>query len=186
MAKDYASTIGYLVGHHGVRDAIHCPIISVIAKVPMAPGEPLRILETGHAERCDIYLSVGIVDPWLKRPVETGDRFWAWIRPGSISSLSHTWQHKAIPSVKEVIPAKEAARVRLEEFAEGPLHVTLEEMLEAIASCADGDDAQLYDHGYEGLGVYKGFWEDYVLYTGKPNPDESSGFFAFFTCGGCS
>lgn len=186
MAKDNAMTIGQLVGHTGVRDAIHCPIISAVAKMNLNVGTPVSILETGEAEQSDLHTCVGIVDPFLRRCVQRGEQFWVWVRPGSISSLTHKWTHKLIPDFAEIVPAKEQARVRLQEFAEGPLHVTLDEMLEAIEACRRDDDNALYDHGYESLSVYPGFWTDYELYTGKPDPNKAEGYFYFFTCGGCS
>lgn len=186
MAKDNAMTIGQLVGHIGVRDAIHCPIISAVAKMNLNVGTPVVILESGEAEQSDFFSYVGIVDPFLKAYVQKGEQFWVWVKPGSISSLTHKWTHNRIPDVAEVVPEKEAARVRLEEFANGPLHVSLEEMLAVIAACATGHGDPLYDHGYEGLSEYEGFWDDYMLYTGKPDPNQSRDFYGFFTCGGCS
>lgn len=143
------------------------------------------ITESGEAANASLMDAVGIVDPFLRRNMVAGEKFWAWIRPGSISTLTHKWTHKRIPDVVEVVPDKEAARVRLEEFAEGSLHVPLDEMLAVINSCVDGGDP-LYDHGYESLCEYEGFWEDYTLYTGKPDPHKEDGCFYFFTCGGCS
>jgi len=185
MAKDNAMTIGQLVGHTGIRDAIHCPIISAVAKMNLNVGTPVSILETGEAEQSDLYSCVGIVDPFLRGFVQKGEQFWVWVRPGSISSLTHQWTHKRIPEFAAVVPDKEKARVRLQEFAEGPLHVSLEEMLATIEACRGDTDNALYDHGYESLGVYAGFWDDYELYTGKPDPNKE-GWFYFFTCGGCS
>lgn len=186
MAKDNAQTIGQLVGHAGVRDAIHCPIISAVAKMNLNVGTPVTILETGEAEQSDLMTCVGIVDPFLRRYVQKGEQFWVWVRPGSIATLAHRWTHKRIPDLAEIVPDKEKARVRLEEFAETSLYVSLSEMLSAIEACRRDSDNALYNHGYEGLGVYDGFWEDYALFTGNPDPNKEEGYFYFFTCGGCS
>jgi len=184
--RDNARTIGQLVGHWGVRDAIHCPIISATAKMNLNVGTPVIVLENGEAEQSDLMNCVGIVDPFLGCYVQKGERFWVLVRPGSISSLTHTWTHRRIPGFAEVVPDKEKARVRLEEFANGPLHVSLVEMLDAIEACRRDSDNMLYDHGYESLRVYDGFWDDYMIFTGRPDPNKDAGFYGFFTCGGCS
>lgn len=186
MAKDNAQTIGQLVGHTGVRDAIHCPIISAVAKMNLNVGTPVTILENGEAEQADLSNYVGIVDPFLGAFVQKGEQFWVWVKPGSIATLTHRWTHKRIPDLAEIVPDKEKARVRLEEFANNLLHVSLNEMLAVISACASGHGDPLYDHGYESLSEYDGFWDDYVLYTGKPDPNKQEDFYGFFTCGGCS
>lgn len=185
MAKDNAQTIGQLIGHIGVRDAIHVPIISAVAKTDLAAGCPVRLLDTGEVEHVEMWQCVGVVDPFLGGHVQSGQQCWVFIKPGSISSLTHKWTHKGIPDIAEVVPDKEKARVRLEEFAEKHLHVSLADMLDSIESCRSGGDP-LYDHGYEGLSEYEGFWADYETYTGKTDPNKEEGYFYFFTCGGCS
>jgi hypothetical protein len=188
MPKDNAQTIGQVVYHFGVRDAAHTPIISAIATADMYTGAWVSIGPEMKATMVDKHSAkaVGIVDPYLLRQVKEGECFWVHLKPGSISTLSHVWTHRRIPDIAATIPDKEQARQRLEDFANGPLHVSLENMLETIESCRNGGDP-LYDHGYESLGEYDGFWDDYVLFTGLTDPNKESKYgFYFFTCGGCS
>ena len=186
MAKDNAMTIGNPVGHTGVRDAIHSPIISAVAKEDMRAGCQVALNDALEATPAQ-YLcgAIGVIDPYLARDVKAGEKVWVMLRPGSISSLTHRWTHPLIKESEAVIPETERARIRLEEFAEKILHVSLEEMLETIENCRHGGDP-LYDHGYEGESEYAGFWADYETYTGKTDPNKDEGFFYFFTCGGCS
>lgn len=187
MAKDNAQTIGQFLGHTGVRDAVHVPIISAKAYQLLEPGQHVLLNEHGLVAACAIeHLSLGVVDPFITGQVQAGSSVWIFVRPGSISTLTHQWTHPKVIDVAEVIPDKEKARVRLQEFAENELGVTLDTMLTAIEACRTDDGDALYSHSYESLCEYDGFWADYELYTGKSDPNKNEGYFYFFTCGGCS
>jgi hypothetical protein len=83
------------------RDAVH------VACMPVVAGETLR--PGGHVTLGDdnstaiLWLSdvprypLGIVDPFLKRPVMKGQTFWLWLYPNTITSLKHVWTHPEIP-----------------------------------------------------------------------------------------
>ena len=81
---DNAKTIGKIVGHTGVRDAIHVPNISALAKTNIAPGSPVKIDAELRAEMASSREAVGVADPYLREPVQEGVYFWVLIRPGSI------------------------------------------------------------------------------------------------------
>lgn len=72
--------IGKLVEGDPGRDAIHIAVLPMLALKTMQPGE-----HTKH----------GVVDPFLKEPVQAGERYWLFLNPGSITSLRHVWQHPA-------------------------------------------------------------------------------------------
>ena len=38
---------------------------------------------------------VGIVDPFLKEPVEPGERFYIFLFPNTVTGLRHVWTHPA-------------------------------------------------------------------------------------------
>lgn len=78
------------------RDAIHVPIMPVLAGCVLDPGEKIILID-GMAMNCtDISKAVAIVDPYLERPVESGDNFYAWIKPNTVKNLWHEWTHGGI------------------------------------------------------------------------------------------
>lgn len=75
------------------RDAVHVAVVPVIAGERLAPGLHVGFMKDG---RMGVVVEpVGIVDPFLKDPVEEGDIFWLCLYMGSITSLRHVWSHKA-------------------------------------------------------------------------------------------
>ncbi len=102
MSDDNQHSLGTILGPERHRDAVHIAIAPVVAAVPLAPGEHIGILPDGRAGRCDKLL--GIVDPFLPKHAEIGERFWLFLYPNSITSLRHVWSHPAFtfkPQVPE-------------------------------------------------------------------------------------
>ncbi len=81
--------LGKLVEGEQGRDAVHVPIVPTRAMEYLEPGQ--RVGRNGYADAA----GVGIVDPFLPRPVQTGETFWLCLLPGSITSLEHRWTHPA-------------------------------------------------------------------------------------------
>lgn len=183
--SDNAKTVGTVISHNGVRDAIHVPIISVIAAERLAPGDWVTIDKDNAAFKADRNSAVAIIDPYLQWWANAGELVWAFLRPGSITTLTHHWTHREIADSPASIPVRELARARLEKFATDDLGVTLDKMLATIDLCSIGDEHRLVNGDYYGLDEYSGFWSDYVLYTGKPDPNQLEDFCGFFSCGGC-
>lgn len=79
--------VGELVTGADIRDAIHVPVISLRALRVLQPGEKLK-----H----------GCVDPFLSKPVQPGERYLFWVKPGTIKSLAHVWSHPAFADAKDL------------------------------------------------------------------------------------
>lgn len=92
MSKEHAqNTMGQLISSSAQRDAIHIALAPVQAKEPLIPGCQVS------ADGSLVGPCVGIVDPFLPYPVRTGDWFWLFLYPNTITGLSHRWSHPAFP-----------------------------------------------------------------------------------------
>lgn len=84
-------TVGHILTSIQGRDAIHVPVLSVVAQVKLSPGEDVG--QDGTRNK-----PIGIVDPFLKKRVEPGEVFWLFMYPRTISTLRHVWDHPEVPS----------------------------------------------------------------------------------------
>jgi hypothetical protein len=98
VATDALETLGTIIDDTAGRDAIHLAVEPAIAGMTLRPGEDVGLQPDGTVGVCNKPL--GIVDPFLKAPVKTGERFWLVVYPRQITSLRHVWEHPAFP-VKE-------------------------------------------------------------------------------------
>lgn len=77
------------------RDAIHCAVVPVQAGVRLLPGQKV-VFKQGEAFVADMFEdAIGVVDPFLAKPLKRGEKFWLFLNPGSITSLRHDWTHPA-------------------------------------------------------------------------------------------
>lgn len=105
--------LGKLAAGDAGRDAIHIAVAPVIAASVLAPGQHVGILEDGKASP-DVKPTIGIVDPYLKKAVAPGQRFYLCLYPNTITSLRHHWVH---PAFKEEAPPAKADFDRAESEA---------------------------------------------------------------------
>jgi len=80
------------------RDAIHIAVIPVYSKQKLSPGQPVKLDKTVNSSdyyvvSCNHNESVGIVDPFLQKCVNPGEKFYLCLNPYSIISLKHEWEH---------------------------------------------------------------------------------------------
>lgn len=93
VSTDALETLGTIIGDGQGRDAIHLAVEPVIAGQYLEVGEDVGFLPDGSVGICD--KPVGIVDPFLKAPVQRGQKFWLIVYPRQITSLRHVWTHPA-------------------------------------------------------------------------------------------
>lgn len=89
------------------RDAVHVPVAAVTAAVRLTPGQHVGLALEGNVELvgpCDV--PIGIVDPFLTKDVQAGERFWLFLYPGSISGLRHVWTHPAFTAAASRVMEK--------------------------------------------------------------------------------
>lgn len=63
----------------------------------MFPGQRVQI-KAGAGWPASMGSGIGIVDPFLGRPVNIGERFWVVLDPASVTNLRHDWDHPAFPA----------------------------------------------------------------------------------------
>jgi len=101
------------------RDAIHVAVIPLTAGDDhMRSGDSIRLsledptVALGLGEYGN---SIGVVDPFLDDYIKKGDRFWAFLTPGTVTGMQHKWQHPAFDDFKE--PSGES-ELWLRQFAD--------------------------------------------------------------------
>ena len=96
VSTDALDTLGSIHTKTEHRDAIHLAVEQVTAGEPLSPGDHL-IVNNGYAFKTTPGDGLGIVDPFLKTEVNTGDQFWFVMYPRQVHSLRHVWTHPAFP-----------------------------------------------------------------------------------------
>lgn len=94
--------LGQIIEGPARRDAIHIAVFPATACERLSPGEHVGFPNPGDPEKvgkCEKPL--GVVDPFLARDVEAGERFWLFLYPKSVTGLRHAWEHPAFPSSDE-------------------------------------------------------------------------------------
>lgn len=100
VATDALATLGTIITPAEQRDAIHLAVDNVVAGMTLRAGYDVGFLPDGTVGISDE--PVGIVDPFLKTPVQKGQRFWLVVYPGQVTSLRHIWEHPNIPPKTEL------------------------------------------------------------------------------------
>jgi hypothetical protein len=166
--------IGKLIEQGEQRDAIHIAVAPVIAKVVLAPGARIGFVEEStELVTNDTKNPIGIVDPFLMKPVQVGKRFWMFLFPNTVTSLRHEWTHPAFPSDTSI---KEQSEQWLRRYACKLNPYTLEDKGEEAAYqlmmsyIADGI---VYAHGADLHGLYElddaeEFFGHLAVVLGKP------------------
>ena len=81
--------VGELASPDHKRDAIHVPVVPMRAVGVLQPGQRLRD---------------GVVDPFLREPVQPGQWFYLFLFPGTVTSLRHVWTHPGFPDEAAAVP----------------------------------------------------------------------------------
>jgi len=117
--------LGKLITTDEERDAVHIAIVPVVASELLPPGQHVGLIGPSRMTVGVSTNPIGIVDPFLRKDVRKGEKFWLFLYPNTITSLKHNWTHPAFTDVlkKEVFEKatdKEIAESKkwLEEFAE--------------------------------------------------------------------
>lgn len=176
------------------RDAIHIATAAVFALEDLNPGDHVGFTTKDNDKmgRSEI-APLGIVDPFLPKPVKKGERFWVFLYPGTIQSLRHNWTHPSFDVRQQLIRAIEEtpAKKRMKAFAaslsgdedwDGNKYgeVTFEELIDRATQYVNGGEYWSEGGRFEGQGLYDEFWDDFEELTGLKVPEGDR--YSFFSC----
>lgn len=105
---DQGPQLGFLINNDEMRrDAIHIAVAPATAAERLSPGEHVGFAKEGDTQLVGSSAKcIGIVDPFLRWPVEPGQRFWVFLYPGTITGLRHVWTHPAFSSAAADVKVK--------------------------------------------------------------------------------
>jgi hypothetical protein len=184
VSTDALETLGTIIGPNEKRDAIHLAVCPAVATVRVFPGQDV------NANGEPLQPFVGIVDPFLKAPVQPSERFWLVIYPRMIHSLRHVWTHPSFADEAETVypqpTTKDESMKWIKEYADGiGLHWSrlLDGADEWVRSKQDGErwGEYLVEGGtLEGTSTDPEFWKHYEIVRGITVPEDAKE--NFFSC----
>lgn len=185
VTTDALETLGTIHTKQENRDAIHLGVEPIEAGEPLRAGEHV-CMKDGKAFTTVEGKRVGIVDPFLERTVETGQRFWLVVYPRQIASLRHVWEHPDFPASKEtwhqptpeqlteirrmIDPELVHAEGVIKETAER-IGVTTEWLLEAVDEAQGEEWPSIYhpesSGGFDGHSLDEDFYKAFATVRHK-------------------
>ncbi len=192
MQVNETPKIGTILTGAECRDAIHVAIAPVVVAEAAGPGAHVGMTATGEASVLALPL-VGIIDPYLKGGVKSGERCYLFLYPNTVTSLRHEWTHPAFERgseakcndrLREESRPSEAASAEawITQFAEN-FDMSMTELIQHAEKCltqewgfiTQYDSDSWRDDWYEGE---EEFWKRYAIVTGKPIPNEKPTVFS--------
>lgn len=176
VSTDALETLGTIIDDRAGRDAIHLAVEPVKAGERLQPGQNVAI-SSGLAYATTACKKLGIVDPFLKKPVEIGQKFWLVVYPRQISSLRHVWSHPDFADEIAVpLQAKPEDDSILHEGASA-IGIDFYQFMAAV-DCYVTDRERGNQENYICFGedisygdLPEGFWAAYERVTGRSVPE---------------
>lgn len=149
--------LGKLITTEQERDAIHVAIAPVIAAEVLKPGQHVGFKFTDSCEWvCKAQETIGVVDPYLKKSVKEGERFWLFLYPNTVTSLKHSWTH---PSFTAPVPAISESIEFIENLA-SDLCMSYDDLIDAGKDWVYGEN-YTYDNSENYKDIHSGRWEEF-------------------------
>jgi hypothetical protein len=177
--------LGKLITSEQAKDAIHIAIAPVTAAEKLSPGDHVGLNADGLAT--EMAEPIGVVDPFLKKVVRPGEKFWLLLYPNTITALRHEWTHPAfaVAAADTAGPIKSDSEAWIRAFAARiPLDydTVMGGAHDYIMSIRGGGYGEYLNFGslLEDECVPEEFWPHYEAVTGESVAEAERG--SFFSC----
>lgn len=148
--------LGQIIETEQSRDAIHVAVAPVTAGERLPPGAHVNLI---HGKAATSSKPIGIVDPFLKRAVMPGQKFWLFLYPQTVTSLRHEWEHPAFPKEPADSPDRPRSERWMRDFCDNE-GLDYDDVLEHMAN--DGVNT-----GENQPDVTEEFRHHFLILTGK-------------------
>lgn len=175
----------FLNSGEGVRDAIHCAITPVVSDDEESfPGEHVGIKDGNRISR-NYTPKVGIIDPFLVGRIYKGNEIYLFVYPGTITSLTHYWEHPAFtPTVNASLEAVKQRAVEWMHWFAAQIGLEYDEVIKACNDVSEGGLKYVFQGSNEPDACYKyreEMWQNFEIITGNRIDAEDKADSAF-TC----
>lgn len=182
--SDPQTKLGQLIEEGAQRDAIHIAVAPVVAATKLQPGEHIGFIASNQESVGSVNQPIGIVDPFLKREVKPGERFWMFLYPNTITALNHVWTHPAF--IVEPVgngDQKAASEAWLRAFVKNAdcpdYEAVIATALGDVGERYQWDDDYLHFDGRDAHGeIPAEFWDHVEIVTGRKIEKRAT----FFSC----
>lgn len=171
------TNVGRLLFDKGQRDAIHVAIAPVTAIEPLEPGQHIGL--TGNQDHVcsNARVLIGVVDPFLKRTVCVGEKFYMFLYPKTVTGMRHHWDHPSF-SENTIYPENDMINHHekwLRDYAD-EIEIDLAVLMDAARKFIEHGQFLCDGGKLEGIGTKDEFWFHYNALKG------TTGEGNFFTC----
>lgn len=84
------------------KDAVHVPILCLVTKIPLYPGEKVNIVNGYPVPIKDKYDSyMAIADPFYEDEILKGTKLWFLVKPSLAGNIRHEFDFDADPVPNE-------------------------------------------------------------------------------------
>lgn len=182
---DPIKSLGTILEGEHQRDAIHIAVQPVVAAERLKPGTHVAVITDHDDGLVHVHRTgekIGVIDPFLKEPVEKGQRCHMFLYPGTITGLRHEWTHPALLSHVDAHQVRKVTNALLGDSEMWLRNFAIKYSLDyhelLRAATEESDDIKNFGryvtangrdlHGASELGEdHDLFWQHLENYTGK-------------------
>lgn len=185
--------LGQLITEEVKRDAIHIALTPVRANEKLRPGQHVGLKPGSELFVGNFTPYIGIVDPFLTKPVKKDDIFYLCLYQNTVTGMRHHWIHPSFKeedvSIKPLLTVKSDIDIAKEGLASiaQMAGVSYDKLYSALIDYAKYDQYTYNgdNEDYSNVSIYNKMkmWEYFTLISGIENTDTDNGYYAMpFSC----